>query len=130
QYVLAFDAADGKPLWATRVGTVHTDQYGGPRATPTVDGALLYAMSTDGDLVAMESATGTVRWRTNLPRDFEATTPGWYFSESPLVDDDRVVITPGTAQAAMVAFDKLTGREVWRASMPSIGTRGLDSPDY
>lgn len=130
QYVLAFAEADGKPLWATRVGSTHVDQYGGPRATPTVDGDLTFTTSTDGDLVALETATGAVRWRKNLPRDFGAPTPGWLFSESPLVDGDRVVITPGSRQAAMVAMDKTSGKEIWRAAMPSLGSNGLDGPDY
>jgi len=130
QYVLAFNEADGAPLWATHVGGTHVDQYGGPRATPTVDGAMLYAVSTDGDFVALESATGALQWRKSLPTDFGAPTPGWQFAESPLVDGDRVVITPGSRRAAMVAFDKITGKEIWRAAMPSIGSNGLDGPDY
>jgi outer membrane protein assembly factor BamB len=130
QYVLAFNEADGAPVWATRVGGTHVDQYGGPRATPTVDGAMTYAVSTDGDFMALESATGALKWRKSLTKDFGAPTPGWQFAESPLVDGDRVVITPGSRRAAMVAFDKVTGKELWRASMPSIGSNGLDSPDY
>ncbi len=130
QYVLAFNEADGQPLWATRVGGPHIDQYGGPRGTPTVDHDLLYVVSTEGSLVALDTATGSQRWRKSLTRDFGAPTPGWQFAESPLVDGDRVVITPGTRRAAMVALDKLSGREVWRASMPAIGSKGLDGPDY
>lgn len=130
QYVLAFNETDGAPLWATRVGGTHVDQYGGPRATPTVDGAMLYAVSTDGDFVALDSATGALKWRKSLPGDFGAPTPGWQFAESPLVDGDRVVITPGSRRAAMVAFDKVSGNEIWRAAMPSIGSNGLDSADY
>lgn len=130
QYVLAFAEADGTPLWATRVGGTHVDQYGGPRSTPTVDGNLTFATSTDGDVVALDTATGAIRWRKNLPQDFGAPTPGWQFSESPLVDGDRVVITPGSRRAAMVAMEKTTGKEIWRAAMPSIGSNGLDGPDY
>jgi outer membrane protein assembly factor BamB len=130
QYVLAFNEADGAPLWATRVGGRHVDQYGGPRATPTVDGDLTFATSTDGDLVALETATGQVRWRKNLPDDFGAPTPGWMFAESPLVDGDRVVIAPGSRRAAMVALEKTTGKEIWRATMPALGRAGHDSPDY
>lgn len=130
QYVLAFNEADGAPVWATRVGGTHVDQYGGPRATPTVDGAMVYAVSTDGDFVALDSATGALRWRKSLPGDFGAPTPGWQFAESPLVDGDRVVITPGSRRAAMVAFEKVSGKEIWRASMPAIGANGLDGPDY
>lgn len=130
QYALAFNAADGQPLWATRVGGTHVDQYGGPRATPTVDGDLVFVTSTDGDLLALAADTGALRWRKSLPGDFGAPTPGWQFSESPLVDGDRVIITPGSRRAAMVAMDKTTGREIWRAAMPSLGSNGLDGPDY
>lgn len=130
QYVLAFQEADGAPLWATRVGTPHVDQYGGPRATPTVDGDAVFAVSSDGNVVALDAATGKLRWRRSLPNDFGAPTPTWLFAESPLVDGARLIVTPGTRQAAMVALDKNTGRDVWRASMPSLGRAGVEGPDY
>jgi outer membrane protein assembly factor BamB len=130
QHVLALDEENGRVLWSTRVGGRHDDEYGGPRATPTIDGALLYTMDTDGDLVCLETVTGRERWRKSLTRDFGAQTPGWMFAESPLVDGDRVVVAPGTRRAAMVALNKLTGAEIWRTAMPAIGSAGNDSPEY
>jgi outer membrane protein assembly factor BamB len=131
QYVIALDEQTGKEIWATRVGGRHVDEYGGPRGTPTTDGALLYAIGTDGDLVCLETATGRERWRKNMPRDFGGRMmSSWMFSESPLVDGDRVVVTPGGARAGMVALEKTTGKEVWRATIPRIGGAGADGAGY
>ncbi len=66
QYVIALAAADGKVLWKTKVGPNWDDRYPGPRATPTVDGALLYTIGTEGDVVCLETATGKERWRKSL----------------------------------------------------------------
>ena len=131
QHVFALEEATGRQVWATRVGGRHQDEYAGPRATPTVDGELVYATSTDGDLVCLEAATGRERWRKSLPREYGAPTPGWMFAESPLVDGDRVLISPGGRTAAMVAFNKMTGAEIWRTPMPpSLSRGGVDGADY
>jgi len=130
QHVIALDEATGRQIWTTRVGNRHQDEYPGPRATPTVDGDLLYVVDTAGDLVCLETATGRERWRKSLPRDFGAPTPGWMFAESPLVDGDRVVIAPGSRRAGIVAFNKATGAEIWRTALPDLGRGGVDGPDY
>jgi outer membrane protein assembly factor BamB len=131
QYVIALSRADGKILWKTRVGAAWRDEYGGPRGTPTVDGDLAYAIGTDGDLVCLEAATGKERWRKSLPRDFGGSMmSSWKFSESPLVDGDRVVFTPGARDAAIVAADKKTGATIWRATIPDLGSRGRDGAAY
>jgi outer membrane protein assembly factor BamB len=131
QFVLAVSQPAGKLVWKTKVGAAWDDQYPGPRATPTVDGPLLYALGTDGDLVCLETATGRERWRRSLPGDFGGQMmSGWKFSESPLVDGDRLLVTPGSREAAIVALDKRTGKEVWRASVPDLGTAGRDGAAY
>jgi outer membrane protein assembly factor BamB len=131
QHVVALNQADGKPLWTAKVGPTWEDEYGGPRATPAVDGDLLYALGTEGDLVCLEAATGKERWRKSLPKDFGGFMMSvWKFSESPLVDGDRVVVTPGGKDAALVALDKKTGREIWRAAVPALGAKGKDGAAY
>ena len=131
QQLIAINAADGKQLWMARIGAPWVDQYGGPRGTPTVDGDLVYALGTEGDLVAVETATGKERWRRKLPADFGGQMMSmWTWSESPLVDGDRVVVTPGARSAALVALDKRTGKEIWRASVPDLGSRGKDGAGY
>jgi outer membrane protein assembly factor BamB len=131
QYVFALGQQDGKILWRAQVGPAWREQYGGPRGTPTVDGDLLYAIGTDGDLVCLEAATGKERWRKSLTRDFAGYMMSvWAFSESPLVDGDRLVFTPGSNRAAIVAVNKRTGQELWRAQVPSLGPRGKDGAAY
>lgn len=131
QYVIALSLNDGKELWATKVGPPHNDEYGGPRGTPTIDGDLLYAVGTSGDLVCLETATGKERWRKNFERDYGGRmSTGWMFSESPLVDGDKVVFTPGGASAGIVAANKKTGADIWRATIPPIGSKGRDGAAY
>ncbi len=131
QFVLALDGASGTVLWKARVGPAWDDRYPGPRGTPTIDGELLYAVGTDGDLVCLETATGKERWRTNLERDLGGRSmSSWRFAESPLVDGDRVIVTPGTRSAALAALDKRTGRPIWRASIPELGANGRDGAGY
>jgi outer membrane protein assembly factor BamB len=131
QQLIAINAADGKQLWTSRIGAPWVDQMGGPRGTPTVDGDLVYALGTEGDLVCVEAATGKERWRRNLPADFGGQMMSmWKWSESPLVDGDRVVVTPGVRGAALAALDKRTGKEIWRASVADLGPRGKDGAGY
>ena len=135
QVVLALDRGDGKPVWKTAVGPAWVDEYGGPRATPTVDGDRIYALSTEGELVCLRAGDGEKVWSRNLPRDFGGRMMAirgtdWKFAESPLVDGDRVVVTPGARDAALVALDKTTGKEVWRAAIPELGEKGADGAGY
>lgn len=131
QHVLALDKADGRVVWSAKVGPAWDDEYAGPRGTPTVDGGLVYAIGTEGDLVCLDAASGRERWRKSLPRDFGgAMMSMWKFSESPLVDGDRLVFTPGARDAALVAVDKRTGQTIWKAPVPDLGPQGKDGAAY
>jgi len=128
QYVMAYDLQTRKRLWATRIGPPHRD---GPRCTPTVDGDLLYAIGTSGDLICAEKATGAVRWRKSFSQDFGGKMMSmWRFSESPLVDGEKLVCTPGGADATFVALEKTTGKLIWKCGLPDIGSRGKDGAGY
>jgi outer membrane protein assembly factor BamB len=135
QNVLALDRETGKRLWATRIGPPWKDKYGGPRSTPTVDGDRLYALGTEGELVCLETAGGSVVWKRSLPEDFGGRVmsirgTNWKFAESPLVDGDRLVVTPGARDATMVALDKRTGEEIWRTKISELGPAGADGAAY
>jgi len=131
QHVIALSAADGKKLWSAKVGAPWVDQYAGPRGTPTLDGDMVYAIGTEGTLVALEAATGKERWRKSLPADFGGRMMSmWTWSESPLVDGDRVVVTPGGSGALLVALDKRTGKEIWRTAAGDLGPKGKDGAAY
>jgi outer membrane protein assembly factor BamB len=133
QYVFVLDEETGKLLWSTRVGGPHDygDELGGSRATPTLDGDLAYTTTTDGEVMALETATGKIRWRRSLLRDFGGMMMSqWEWAESPLVDGDRVLVTPGSPRAAIVALNKLTGADIWRATMPRLGSSGSDGAGY
>jgi outer membrane protein assembly factor BamB len=128
QFVLAFDLATRRQLWATPIGPAQDD---GPRCTPTVDGDRLYAVGTDGDLVCLETSSGRVVWRKHFVRDFGGRMMSrWRFSESPLVDGDRLVCTPGGKEATMIALEKWTGQLIWKCAVPSLGPNGGDGASY
>lgn len=128
QFVVALDLASRRELWATRVGPPHDD---GPRCSPTVDGELLYAVGTDGDLVCLETDSGKLRWQKSFGRDFGGRMmSGWKFSESPLVDGQKLVCTPGGKDATIVALDKKTGELIWKCGVPDIGSRGKNGAGY
>ncbi len=136
QHVLALSRKDGSLVWKTPVGPAWEDQYLGPRSTPTVDRDRIYVMTTEGEIICLDAAKGEKRWSRSLPADYKASmmkakgTYDWKFSESPLVDGDRVVVTPGTRDAALVALDKMTGKEIWRTAIPELGENGEDGAGY
>ena len=132
QFVIALSLDKKTIEWKTRIGPAWTDdQYKGPRGTPTADGDIIYAIGTDGDLIALEAATGKVRWKRSLSGDFGGQMmSGWKWSESPLVDGDRLVVTPGSATALLVCLEKATGKEIWRTKAGEMGTAGRDGAGY
>ncbi len=116
--VLALDVATGKELWSTPIGSVFKESHGnGPRATPTVDGDALYTLGGQGVLVCLQTSDGKLVWKKDLKKDFGGQLmSGWGFCESPLIDGDKLVCTPGGSKGAMIALDKKSGKEIWRTA--------------
>ncbi len=114
--VFCLNRADGKTIWSAALGRKVNNGVGnGPRSTPTVDDDRIYALTENGDLACLRARDGSPVWRKNILKEFGGSNPGWLISESPLLDGDRVIVTPGGRGAGLVALDKMTGKEIWRA---------------
>ena len=110
--VFALERANGLPVWHAPLGpALDQDRGPGPRSTPTVDGDLIYAMNENGDLACM-GADGRGVWKKSI-RDFSGRNPNWHISESPLIDGQKLIFTPGGERNGMVAVDKTSGRDIW-----------------
>ena len=122
EFVVAFDAKTGKQIWKTPGGRAYRESRGhGPRGTPTVDGTRLYALAADGTLMCLDTATGGRVWSMNIVEKFGSQVPNWGISESPLVDGDRVIVTPGGPGASVVALDKAKGNLLWKSQSDPAG---------
>lgn len=117
-YVIALKESDGSPMWKARIGEAGGHRnYPGPRSTPTVDGGRLFALNQHSDLACLDAASGKRIWSVNLMEDFGGKMmSGWRYSESPLVDGDRVVCTPGGRDGTLLALDRESGRKLWQTS--------------
>src|SRR4030095_9006777 len=122
EYVLAFDVATGKEIWATPNGSVFNNDRGdGPRGTPTVDGNRLFALGGNGDLSCIETEAGRVVWTLNILQKFGGSNPKWGISESPLVIGEKVLVNAGGPNASLVALNKKDGSVIWKAESDSAG---------
>lgn len=115
--VLCLDAADGRVLWMDQYDCPYTVSYpSGPRTTPLVHAGHVYTLGAMGDLRCLDAATGRLRWARQLLKDYRLDGPPvWGFAAHPLLDGDRLYCLVGGEGSAVVAFDKDTGKEVWRA---------------
>lgn len=117
-FVIALNRADGKQLWSAKVGKTGAPGWGGfagPRATPSVDDGLVFALGQYGEVVCVNAENGKKVWRKHLTTDFGGPLPEWGFSESPLVDGQLVLFTPGGSRGTLVALNKRTGSLVWQS---------------
>jgi len=115
-YVFCLDAENGKELWKTRIGPGQGD---GPRCTPTIDGDRVYALTRQGLLACLKIEDGALVWEKDYKKDFAGhMMSGWDYSESPLVDGDKLVCTPGGKEAGLLALNKMTGDVIWKCRMP------------
>lgn len=116
-YVVALKESDGTQIWKSRLGAPGGGSgYPGTRATPTVDGETLYMLGQHGDLVAYAVADGKELWRKDLNKDFAGRMmSGWGNSESPLIEGDKLLCTPGGKGGTVLALNKKTGEPLWRS---------------
>lgn len=119
EVVLALDLASGQELWSAQSGSIFNDNMGnGPRSTPTYEAGRIYCLGASGDLNAIDTATGNVLWHQNILERYSAKNIVWGISESPLLDGDKLICTPGGQGATMVALNKQDGNRIWQAAIP------------
>jgi outer membrane protein assembly factor BamB len=130
--ILALDETTGRVLWTREwevsyVGMLDTWATG-PGATATVDGDRVYVLGRAGTLVCLRTDTGDILWQKDYMKDYGAEMPMWGFSGAPLVDGTRLIcLVGGASNAKVVAFDKISGKETWRA-LPSTSEPGYAQP--
>lgn len=131
EFVEARTAKDGKGAWKTALGKVGQNvaqaNYAAARSTPTVDGEFLYVLGSDGELASVAVKDGKIRWHKSLRTDFDGHPGAWAYAESPLIDGDTLVATPGGAEATIVALNKNTGETIWKSSLPQAGAAAFSS---
>lgn len=115
EFLIAMDANTGADLWSTEVGKRYENRWGdGPRTTPTVDGDRIYTMGGQGDLICARLQDGKQLWSVSMTEDLGGMIQNWGYTESVLVDGDKVICTPGGSKGTLAALDKMTGKLIWQ----------------
>lgn len=132
EVVWALSEKDGSEIWVSPLGPAFPQRASqgreGPGCTPTVDGERLYVEGLGGTVACLQVTDGKILWRRSLTEEFGGRVPMWSYRESPLVDGDKVIVTPGGADAILVALNKLTGETIWKAKLPDSPAGASEAP--
>ncbi len=115
--VLCFDATSGDPTWTYQYPVKYGDlQYGsGPRSAPTIFQDRVYSLGAMGNLSCLSSEDGNLIWSLDLHQQYQGRLPTWGYAASPLIQGDTLIVQPGGAEGnSVVAFDRRSGREIWK----------------
>jgi outer membrane protein assembly factor BamB len=124
EFVHALDEATGKHRWTAILGESPPQSPVMRWLTqrpPTVDNDRVYAVSLPGELACMQAADGKELWRKNYAIDFAGVRGLFGYSDCPLVHGEKLICTPGGAEASLVALDKRTGETLWKCAIPDAG---------
>jgi len=113
--VLCLAAETGELIWKHEYDRPYSMSYPGTRCTPTVDQDRVYTLGAEGNLFCLDATNGRVIWSKDFAKNYRARTPLWGFASHPLVDGDALYCVVGGEGSVAVAFDKITGRELWRS---------------
>ena len=124
-FVYCLDEKTGKLIWASKFSSERQP----PQSTPTVDGDKVFVLSYEAKLACLDTAKGDIVWQRDLRKEFKAITmnPSYGHAESVLVDGDKVICTPGSDEAALVAFNKKTGEVIWKTAHTEVRGSGFGS---
>ena len=131
EHCVAFDATNGKELWAMPLKLAKYQGGGdegagdnkggdGPRSTPTHDGGRVYVYGSSLDLYCFDGKTGKKLWDKDVAKDYGGKNISWQNAISPLIEGDLVIVSGGGAGAAFLAFDKTTGALKWKSGDDTI----------
>ncbi|HVJ80395.1 MAG TPA: PQQ-binding-like beta-propeller repeat protein [Planctomycetia bacterium] len=114
--VLCLDSATGKEIWKHEYPCTYKLSYAcGPRCTPTIHEGKVYSLGAEGDLFCLDAEKGSVVWSKNFAKEYKAKTPYWGYAGHPLVDGKKLICVVGGSGSTAVAFDKDTGKEIWKS---------------
>ena len=114
--IVCLNADDGKVLWRHEYDCPYTVAYpAGPRTTPVVSEGKVFSLGAEGNLVCLDATTGGVLWSRDFKADYKIKTPVWGFAGNPLLDGNKLICLAGGSNSTVIALDKNTGREIWRA---------------
>ncbi len=125
QFLFCLNALNGKELWRYQVDSNFVSSWGdGPMATPVVDDNIVYAVSAQGMLHAVNATDGKLAWKKDLEKEFGFVLPNYGYAPSPLVDGDKLFIQVGGRKSyTFLALNKKTGELIWHSSI-------TDTPAY
>jgi outer membrane protein assembly factor BamB len=113
--ILCLDASNGKEIWKHQYPVTYAISYpAGPRCTPVVDDGKVYTLGAEGMLICLDAATGKIAWQKDLPKEYSTKSALWGYAAHPLIDGPRLICLVGGEGSHTVAFDKQTGKELWR----------------
>ncbi len=129
EHIIALNRTTGETIWKARNGDEYQEGQGnGPRGTPTVVNGMVYALGGNGDLSCVNANTGDVVWHKNILKEFGGGNITWGISESVLIDDGKVICSPGGSDATVVALNAKTGKVVWKSKVPEQPQASYASP--
>lgn len=122
EYLSCFSTTSGDLLWQTKTGPAWNSgkaSWQGSRGTPSIDNDMVYVITPYGKLLAAKLSSGDVVWQRDLKEDFSGKKKdSWGYSESPLIDGNKLICTPGGPDTTVVALDKITGETLWQCARP------------
>jgi outer membrane protein assembly factor BamB len=116
EFVMALSADTGEKVWNSRIGGYYDNGWGGgPRCTPSISGDRLVAIGGQGDVVCLSVTDGSELWRNSLV-ELGGSIPNWGYCESPLIDGERVLVTPGGGNGAVACLNLADGKVIWQSA--------------
>ncbi len=129
EYLIVLNQKDGAKLGEVKIGLA-VGGYEAPKSTPTIDGGLAYTISSNGNFVCVDIKKMAIKWEKDFKKEFKGQSGGWAYSESPLIDGDVVLVTPGGETNTIVAMNKANGEVIWKAAVKVAGNGGYATAAY